>query len=68
MWMVVVGNVVEGFTFMGPFQEHDGPDGAFAVGQSLFGDGAEPAWCTVPIQTEAEARAEAATSARPRGV
>ncbi|MBV8897452.1 MAG: hypothetical protein JO051_13150 [Acidobacteriaceae bacterium] len=66
MWLVIVGNVVEGFTFIGPFQEHDGPGGAFAMGESLFGDASEPAWCTAEIQSLEEARAEAAWAAGKR--
>jgi hypothetical protein len=57
MWLLVVGNVVEGFVHIGPFSCHDD---AFALGEILFGDASEPAWCTAPVQTEAEARADAA--------
>jgi hypothetical protein len=58
MWLLIVGDPVEGFVFVGPFSCHDE---AFALGETLYGDGACPMWSTAPIETAAEARAEAAT-------
>jgi hypothetical protein len=69
MWLLIVGDPVEGYVFIGPFQDHDGPDGAFAAGEALYGRGDCPMWSTAPIQTEAEARADVAWAAgvRARG-
>jgi hypothetical protein len=60
MWLLCLGNVVEGFEFIGPFETHEA---AFAVGEELYGDGAEPAWGTCSLQSEAHARADAAWAA-----
>ena len=59
MWLIIVGNPVEGFIFIGPFQEHDGPAGAFAAGCSLYGD-EDNSWCTAPVKSLEEATADEA--------
>ena len=65
MWVLIAGNLVEGFIFIGPFKEHDGPDGAFEAGRALYGDDHNE-WCTAPVKSLEQAAAEEAKVQAPR--
>ena len=52
-WILVAGDVVEGFIFVGPFAVHDG---AMAAGETLWGDNTAAPWGTAPLVSFEEQR------------
>jgi hypothetical protein len=55
-WILVAGDVVEGFIFVGPFDKHDGPGGAMEGGETLWGDSTAAPWGTAPLVSFEEQR------------